>query len=398
MDGVRAAPPVPDEFVLVPRVGFRLASGGLRSGNVAIRSGEQTLTAELTSDRDGADLSIKIDGVQQELPFRQSRRVEAQVTVVDDRGRRIAERPPRYVLDSHLCRLMEGPTFFQRMVTLDRLDPQVRSVEVTMTGGAGEWHVVVPMEPTSATGAHGLPTAARAVLHDIAITVPLIARTNALTAVEVESYDLRRPESTDVDKAERWIEGIGSQDGHRGLGQDLLMLRDNTGAHHLERPPAIHEQAPRARRREVALFGPVSDEAVSAALEIPFVAVRERSEELRVPVPGDTEITLNGCRARVVTSRVERSSDSRPGQPSPITGLNGPCVRMVVTPVGDGERQLVMVGIMESNDRGMTVHRMRAEAPVIEVPDPTGDATFLTLKNPVIRIEGPWRLEFEFPR
>jgi hypothetical protein len=393
-----SAPPVPDEFVLVPRVGFRLARGGLKSGNVVVRQGDQTLTAELTSDRDGADISMKIEGVPEELPFRQSRPVEAPVSVVDERGQHVTERPPRYVVSSHLCRLMEGPTFFQRMVTLERLDPAVRSVEVTMTGGAGDWRFLLPVEPTNATGVPGVPTTARAVVHDIEITVPLLARTAALTAVELETYDQRRPESIGIDQAERWIEGIGSPDHHRGLGQDLLMLRDSSGAHHLERPPAISEQAPRARRREVALFGPVSEDAVSASLEIPYVAVRERSDELRVPVPGDTKITLNGCRARALTSRVDRSSDSVPGHPSPIAGLNGPCVRMVLSPIGDGERQLVMVGVMESNDRGMTVSRARAEAPVIELPDPTGDASFLTLKNPVIRMQGPWQLEFELPR
>jgi hypothetical protein len=72
---------------------------------------------------------------------------------------------------------------------------------------------------------------------------------------------------------------------------------------------------------------------------------------------------------------------------------------MVIVPVesGDAERQLVMVGIMESNDRGMTVSRSRADPPVIDVPDPTGDASFITLKNPLIRMQGPWVLEFGLP-
>jgi hypothetical protein len=300
-------------------------------------------------------------------------------------------------MSSAFYRLMDGPTQFQRIVTLDRLDPAVRSVEVTMSGGAGEWSVVIPVEPVTAIGPPGQPTAAKAVMHDIEISVPLVACTPTMTAVELETYDRRRPESVSIDQAVRWIEGLSSFNHHRGLGQDLLMLRDSAGAHHLERPRAILDQARRARRREMALFERVADGA--ASLEIPYVAVRERSDELKVAVPSETEIELSGCRARVATSRVERSSDGTAGRPSPIVGLNGPCVRIVIVPLDtEAERQLVMAGVMESNDRGMTVSRSRADPPVIEVPDPTGDSMFVTLKNPVIRVQGPWMLEFAVPK
>jgi hypothetical protein len=388
-----------DELVFVPQTGFRLARGGLRSENVVVRQGSQTLTAHLSSDRDGADLSMNISGVDEKLDFRKSRPVEAPVTVIDDRGIPVPERLSRFVMNSCFYRLMEGPTQFQRMVTLDRLDPGVRSVEVAMSGGAGEWRVVIPLTPVTAAGAQGVPTTAKAMAHDIEISVPLVARTPTLTAIELETYDRRRPETVPIDQAERWIEGIGCFQHVRGLEQDLLILRDSTGTHHLERPHAVQDQARRGRRREVALFEAVADGATSASVEIPYIAVRERSDELKVPVPGETEIALSGCRALVTTSRVERSSDCTPDHPSPIAGLNGPCVRMVIVPVesGDAERQLVMVGIMESNDRGMTVSRSRADPPVIDVPDPTGDASFITLKNPLIRMQGPWVLEFGLP-
>jgi hypothetical protein len=387
-----------DELVLVPQVGFRLAGGGLTSENVTVAKGRQTLTAQLTSDRDGSDLRITIDGVDEDLEFRKSRAVDAPVTVTDDRGNVVAERPSRFVMNSSFYRLMEGPTKFQRMASLERLDPAVRSVEVTMTGGAGEWRVVLPLTPVSRTGARGVPTSAVAVVHDIEIRVAVVARTPLLTAVEIETHDRRRPESVPIHELPRWIEGIGSSEPHRALGQDVFMLRDSTGAHHLERPHAIQDQARPGRKREVVQFEAVPGDAVAASFEVPFVAVRERSDEIRVPVPAETEIEMNGCRARVTTSRVERSSDSTPAHPSPVSGLNGPCVRFIIAPVDrDAERQLVMVGVMESNDRGMSVSRSRADPPVVEVPDPTGDASFLTFKNPVIRLQGPWRLEFPLP-
>jgi hypothetical protein len=202
-----------------------------------------------------------------------------------------------------------------------------------------------------------------------------------------------------IDETSRWIEGVSTYQHMRGLGQDLLMLRDGTGAHHLERSHPVQDQARRGRRREVAIFEGLPATATSASIEVPYVAIRERSDELKVPVPGETEIAMSGCRARVTTSRVTRSSDSTEARPSPIEGLNGPCTRVVIVPLdGETERQLVMAGIMESNDRGMTMSRSRAEAPVIDVPDPSGDTPFITLKMPLLRVPGPWRLEFPLPK
>jgi hypothetical protein len=386
-----------DKLVFVPNVGFRLAHGGLQSPNTVARQGPRTLTVGVTSDRDGADLSATISGVDEQLDFRTSRHVDAPVKVVDDHGRVLAEQPSRYYVNSHFYRLMEGPTQFQRMVALDRIHAEVRSLEFAMSGGAGDWKMQIPLEPVTRSGPQGFLTHARATVNDIEISVTLVARTPTLTAIELETYDLRRPESVPIDLAERWIEGVGTFGPTRGLGQDLLMLWDSTGAHHLERPRGVQDRGLRARRREVALFEAMPERAVAASVEIPYVAVRERSDELKVPVPLDDEITLNGCRARVVTSRVERS-DSTPGHPSPIEGLNGPCVRIVIAPRDpEADRQLVMVGVMESNDRGMTVSRIRTDLPVIEVPDPAGDSEFITFKNPVILLRGPWNLEFPLP-
>lgn len=391
--------PAPDdELVFVPNVGFRLARGGLQSPNTVVTHGAQTLTLGVTSDRDGADIMATISGVDEQLEFRKSRAVDAPVTVIDDHGRVLEERLSRYVVNSHFYRLMEGPTQFQRMVTLDRIQPNVRSLQFAMSGGAGEWKLTIPLEPVVREGPCGFPTNARATMHDIEISATLVARTPMYTAIELETYDRRRPEEVPIDQAERWIEGLGTFEHVRGLGQDLLMLRDSTGTHHLERPHAVQDRARRARRREVVLFEAMPEEAVSASIEIPYVGVRERSDELKISVPSDGEVTLNACRARVTTSRVDRSSDSAPGRPSPIEGLNGSCVRIVIAPIdSSAERQLVMVGVMESNDRGMTVSRSRADPPVIDVPDPSGDSAFITFKNPLIRVSGPWKLEFALP-
>ena len=385
-----------DELVFVPNVGFRLARGAMDAANVVVERNGRTLTAGLTSDRDGADIRVTIAGFDESLDFRQSRPVGAPVRVTDDRGRVVKERPPRYHVNSHIYRLMEGPTMFQRMVSLGRLGTDVRAIEMVMEGAMGEWRVTIPVQPRTATGPRGLATDATAVHHGIAISAPLVARTREITAIEIEAHIVDGGE--DRVKIERTIEGLSSISYGRGLGADLLILRDSTGTRHLERPRQVQDRLGR-QRREVALFEPMPPGAVSASLEIPYVTVREMTEEtILVPVPGETDVTMAGCRAHVLTSRISRSSDSTDERPSPIEGLNGPCVRIVMTPEDpEADRQFVSCGVMESNDRGMTMSIGRSGPPVMEVPDPSGDADHMTLRVPMIRLSGPWKLDFPLP-
>jgi hypothetical protein len=386
-----------DELVFIPNVGFRLARGAMDAANVVVEQAGRTLTAGLTSDRDGAEIRMTVAGLDETLEFRQSRRVEAPVRITDDRGRVLDERPGHYEVNSNLYRLMEGPTMFQRVVSLDRLESDVRGVEIVMEGAAGDWRVTIPVEPRTAAGPHGMPTDAIDIHHGIAISAPLIARTPELTAIELQAYLVDPDEGQP--KTGRIIEGISSLTFGRGLGTDLLIVRDSVGTHHLERPHQVQDRIGRGRRREVALFEPMAPGANSASLEIPYVAVREISDEtVLVPVPSETDVTMAGCRAHVVTSRVSRSSDSTLERPSPVEGLNGPCIRIVITPDDpDAERQLVTCGVMESNDRGMSLSIGRSGPPIIEVPDPFGDGAHVTLRGPVIRVRGPWKLDIPLP-
>jgi hypothetical protein len=386
-----------DELVFVPNVGFRLATGAMVSANVVVEHGGRTLAAGVTSDRDGADIRMTVTGIDETLDFRQSRLVDAPVRVTDDRGRVLEERPARYHVNSHLYRLTEGPSRFQRMVALERIAPDARAVEVVMTGGAGDWRFTIPVDPHNASGPRAMRAEAIDVHQGIAIEAPLVARSESITAIELQAYFVDDGNATE--KITRTIEGISCLRRTRALGQDLLMLRDSTGQHHLERPRGVEDRGGRGRRREVALFEPISTDAVSASFEIPYVVIREMTDEtVLVPVPAETEVTLAGCRAHVTTTRISRSSDSTEGHPSPIEGLNGPCVRIVIAPDDpDAERQLVSCGVMESNNRGMTMSIGRSGPPIIEVPDPSGDSSRITLRGPSIRLRGPWTLNVPLP-
>src|SRR6266851_4716951 len=148
-----------DKLVFAPQVGFRLAHGGLQSENVVVERGRETLT----SDRDGTDVRITVAGVPVELDFRQSRPATAPLRLTDDRGRVLEERISRFLMQSTYYRLMEGPTQFQRFATFDRLGPEVRVVELEMSGDPGEWRVAIPLTPVTRDGPRGFPIDSSAV-------------------------------------------------------------------------------------------------------------------------------------------------------------------------------------------------------------------------------------------
>src|SRR5206468_10204556 len=160
----------------------------------------RTLTAGVTSDRDGAEIRMTVSGIDEVLDFRQSRVVHAPVRVTDDRGRVMEERSQRYHVNSHLYRLMEGPTRFQRMVALDRIEPDARAIEIVMTGGGGDWRFTIPIEAQSASGARAMRTDAIDVHHGIAIEAPLVARSERITAIELQAYFLDHADAADGSK------------------------------------------------------------------------------------------------------------------------------------------------------------------------------------------------------
>jgi hypothetical protein len=66
--------------------------------------------------------------------------------LTDDHGRVLEERISRFLMHSTYYRLLEGPTQFQRYATFDRLANDVRSVDLEMSGDAGDWRVNIPVE------------------------------------------------------------------------------------------------------------------------------------------------------------------------------------------------------------------------------------------------------------
>jgi hypothetical protein len=133
----------------------------------------------------------------------------------------------------------------------------------------------------------------------------------------------------------------------------------------------------------------------SGTIEIPFVVVQHRTEEMpSVPVSGETELRLLGCEATVSTSRTrDHEPPIREGRPD----YEGPRVRIEIRPKdAEAPKQLLYFSMPQVDDApeiGTWMSQMAGEAPVVEVPDPSGSAPAVRLRGPVLKLLGPWRLE-----
>jgi hypothetical protein len=227
--------------------------------------------------------------------------------------------------------------------------------------------------------------------HGVVVTATAVARSREVTAIEIEGDIVDEP-GVETTSRVRYLQGIGASN-QRGLANELLMLRDDQGHQHLERH---FRGQPGARQRQVASFPGLPDEVRSGTIEIPFVVVQQRTEEIpTAPVPGETEMRFLGCEFTVVTSRTgaDNGRPIREGRPD----YDGPRVRVEIRPKdADAPKQLLqfsMPRVEGAPDVGMWGSQIAGKAPVVEVPDPSGEATAVKLRGPVLKLLGPWRLE-----
>jgi hypothetical protein len=152
---------------------------------------------------------------------------------------------------------------------------------------------------------------------------------------------------------------------------------------------------PGPRQRQVASFPGLPDDVHSGTIEIPFVVVQQRTEETpAVPVPSETELRFLGCEATISTSRT--SGDEAPiheGRPD----YRGPRVRVEIKPKdAEAARQLLYFSrpaVDGAPDVGLWMSQRAGKPPVVETPDPSGTANAITLRGPVLKLLGPWKLE-----
>ena len=375
-----------EDLVFVPQIGFRsMHALGTRANVVAEQDG-RTLTAAITPDRDGIRLQFTVTGIPMEIDPN-GRRFEGQIQIHDDKGRDISAPRPRWQVGGSFGRSSDGTARLGYTTLLEPLAPDVRSVELALDGAAGAWAVRLPVEPEGFRGAHARALNASVTQRGVTVAARMIARTALETAVELEVYFDPPDPVEDRQRAKRWIRGIGCSMGGAPMSgypmRERLALRDDTGREHRELGQSFIDPVAR-RHREVLTFPAMDIE--SGLLEVPDVWIQELTgETVTLPVPGEADISMAGCEAHIVASRVGESAES---------------IRVDVTPRdADAARQILYLDsvVVPGGDPrgtiGMGITQCIGQRPYLTLPDPTARVHELNLRSPVVRVRGPWTLE-----
>jgi hypothetical protein len=381
-----------EQLVFTPHFGFRSAQVLESPTNLVIERDGRTLTANLVSDRDCTTLHFSVLGFDAPADFDAVPyyHVKASARVRDDRGRELSPHP-RWHTGGMVHRRGDGTFILDWPLKLARLPSEVGSVELSFGGPAGDWTVNIPIAIVEPAGIPATPISVSDEHHGVAVSATAVARSREVTAIEIEADIVDEPGIATTSRV-RYLQGIGANH-QRGLASDLLMLRDDHGHQHLERPLM---SPPAPRQRQVASFPGLPDDVHSGTIEVPYMVVQQRTQETpAVPVPGETELRFLGCEATVTTSRT--SGDQRPQIHEGPPEYRGPRVRVEIKPKdAEAPKQLLyfsMPGVDGAPDVGMWMTQRAGKSPVVEVPDPSGSAPSVTLRGPVLKLLGPWRLE-----
>ena len=381
-----------EQLVFTPQLGFRSAQILESPTNLVIERDGRTLTANLVSDRDCTTLHFTVLGFDAPADFDAVPyyHVKGSATVRDDRGREIPPHP-RWHTGGMVHRRNDGSLILDWQLKLVRLESGVRSVELAFGGPAGEWTVNVPIAVVELAGIPAKAISVSDEHHGVVVTATAVARSREVTAIEIEG-DIVDEAGVEPTSRVRYLQGIGANH-QRGLANELLMLRDDQGHHHLERH-FMGQPAP--RQRQVANFPGLPEDVRSGTIEIPFVVVQQRTEETpSVPVPGDTEMQFLGCAFTVSTSRT--SGDDGPPIREGRPDYRGPRVRVEIRPKdAEAPKQLLYFSrpyVEGAPDVGMWMTQIAGKPPVVETADPSGTSPTVILRGPVLKLLGPWRLE-----
>jgi hypothetical protein len=373
------AEPLNEELVFNPSSGFHSARILETAGNFVVERDRRTLTASLVSDRDCTTLHFTVLGFDEPAEMGTESNayyhLKEAATVRDDRGRDIAQHS-RWHTGGMIRRRGDGTLMLDWQLKLERLAPDVRSVDLSFGGAAGDWNVQIPVMTSELAGTPARRIEASDAHHEIRLAATAIARTSGLTAIELEARVA--PDVDDLpNRPKRYVQGIGTH-GVQRLSDELLTLRDDQGGEHKERGGFWHMPGPPGR--QMVGFPTLPGDARLAILEIPFLAIQERTDEsLTLPVPSETDVRFEDCDAQIA---VTRGTDAN--------------VRVEITPKDpEAARQILYfsrVEVVGGPAIGMTIQHCAGQPVVVETPDPRGSPT-VTLRGPVLRLGGPWRLE-----
>ena len=374
------------DLVFVPQVGFMPARAPGTEGNVVVERDRLTFLGAVTPDRDGVRLAFTVTGVPGEQPTDGGpvlyRGVPGAARVIDDRGEEIAKRS-RWTTGAALRNAGDGTSTLHWTLVLEAPRVDTPYLDLSFDGPAGDWAVRLPLVTIAATGTPARLLDETDSRHGITLAARAIARTKALTAVELEAY--LDPPAPPTGPARRSLTGLGPCLHAGRLPGDQIVLREERGERHLERGRPCMEQTG-GKQREAVLFPPISEGVAAGTIELERVWISEgEGDPVTMPIPGELDVAVHGCEARVATRR----------EPGVYTEGH---VRVEVTPRdAEADRQLVFfqspdAGSGGHQKLGMRVEQSLGKTPVVYVPEPTGTATEVRLSRPVIQMRGPWKV------
>lgn len=280
------------------------------------------------------------------------------------------------------------------------LDPATRAVEVQVAGPPpiGTRVVRVPVIPEAEAGlATARAGGSAATIGDVTVRV---------TGVAADGQELAVQLAVQPGPATHAVRALddGFRPGRR------LVLRDDRGREVIERTPSFSPPSADAAGvlRDDLLFPQPPTDARSATLLIPSVTVAETGETapLRVPLagarPGDqipltADLALGPYLVRVTGAEIVEERGERKLLLHLDLGTGPPGRRLL------GFEHVTLDG-RERSPSG-TLHTATghyggsAQARAIELPLPIGigSAVTITLRDPLVAVDGPWQLDIPLP-
>lgn len=225
--------------------------------------------------------------------------------------------------------------------------------------------------------------------HDITVRVRSLTISRDMTAIELSA-------STSADGA--IVAGIGALS-HIRLGPNALSLRDQDLRVFAERPlEPRHDNLP-YDYESIATFPPLPPDARRLELEVPFVFVDERYEQMTFDVPVSTPHHAAYGRYPTTVLRTYVLDGSRVLPPR-----GGPALGVDIDFGGwHGERRVLAPSrvLLDGAAAGMSyVNRfdMRTPEPLHQFAISTerpADAARVTLLGVRVQVHGPWRMQFD---
>lgn len=264
--------------------------------------------------------------------------------------------------------------------TLPPIARGVTSVEVEITGDAGEWRLAIELEPFGNDDV-AQELDATDTRHGITLAVRGVTRRSDATILDI---------AVPIERGRQIA--IGGLSGMRDQ-KTAMVLRDQHGREYPERTRMdARDQYPDPPGQDVGIFRALPPDAGSMHLEVPFVNVHDHMASVDIPLPvsAPIEVSLGGAQLRILATRIAELAMPR---------YKGPALTVEVESDWTDDRRIVWISSarLDGKDNGVIHRGTYAPAPELQrefsiASEAQADARVLTLRAPAVQMRGPWRI------